>query len=57
MTKDPVCGMQVDERTAKDKTQHDGKTYAFCSPGCKTKFEQRPENYTRKDTATARSTR
>jgi YHS domain-containing protein len=26
MVKDPVCGMMVDERTAKFKSQHRGKT-------------------------------
>ena len=26
MAKDPVCGMMVDEKTAKSKSQHRGKT-------------------------------
>src|SRR5437870_5130705 len=35
MAKDPVCGMDVDETTARQTAQHDGKTYYFCAPGCK----------------------
>ncbi len=33
MAKDPVCGMEVDEKTAPAKSEHMGKTYYFCSPG------------------------
>ncbi len=42
---DPVCGMQVDERTAQYKTEYKGKTYYFCAPGCKKAFESEPEKY------------
>ena len=31
MAKDLVCGMSVDEKTAKFKSEHMGKTYYFCS--------------------------
>ena len=44
-TKDPVCGMTVDPSTAKHKLERAGKTYYFCSAGCKAKFEANPENY------------
>jgi len=47
MTKDPVCGMQVDENNPQFQTQHKGQTYTFCSDQCKKKFEQRPEQYAR----------
>jgi YHS domain-containing protein len=47
MAKDPVCGMQVEERQAKATSQHSGQTMYFCSPGCKEKFEQDPERYAR----------
>ena len=40
MVKDPVCGMDVDERTAKFKTEYKGKTYHFCAEMCKKKFEK-----------------
>jgi YHS domain-containing protein len=46
MTKDPVCGMQVDEKNAAAQTQHMGKTYYFCAPGCKKAFEADPAKYT-----------
>lgn len=45
---DPVCGMQVDEQTAAGKSEYEGQTYYFCSSGCKTRFDQNPEQYTKK---------
>ncbi len=45
MAVDPVCGMEVNEKTAKWKTQHKGKTYYFCAPGCKNAFEENPDSY------------
>jgi len=43
--KDPVCGMTVDEKTAKYKSDHNGKTYYFCSASCKTVFDKNPARY------------
>ncbi len=37
MATDPICGMEVDEKTALS-AEHEGKTYYFCSPGCRDKF-------------------
>jgi Cu+-exporting ATPase len=37
MAIDPVCNMEVDESTALSG-EKDGKTWYFCSPGCKEKF-------------------
>ena len=45
MTKDVVCNMQVDEKTTQNMSQYKGKTFVFCSPACKTKFDQKPEAY------------
>jgi YHS domain-containing protein len=45
MARDLVCGMDVDEKTAKYKTTYKGKTYYFCAPGCKKTFEADPEKY------------
>lgn len=45
MTKDPVCGMDVNEETAASQSEYKGKTYYFCSPGCKTAFDKDPEKY------------
>ncbi|HEY5912986.1 MAG TPA: efflux RND transporter periplasmic adaptor subunit [Verrucomicrobiae bacterium] len=42
---DPVCGMAVDEsaaRAAKRSSDYQGKTYYFCSDGCKKKFDADP---------------
>ncbi len=46
MAIDPVCGMEVDERTAAHKSDYSGKTYHFCSPGCKKSFDSNPTKYT-----------
>jgi len=45
MVKDLVCGMEVNENTAKHKTVHIGKTYYFCCAICKKKFEEEPQKY------------
>lgn len=45
MVKDPICGMAVDEKTAKFKSEHMGKTYYFCSQMCKTTFDKDPAKY------------
>ena len=46
MAIDPVCGMEVDEKTAPAKSEHMGKTYYFCAPGCKKAFDENPAKYT-----------
>jgi Cu+-exporting ATPase len=51
MTLDVVCKMQVDPQTAAAKTEYKGKTYYFCSPGCKADFEKDPERYLKADPA------
>ncbi len=48
MTKDPVCGMQIDEKQAAGTSEHQGQTFYFCSPNCKQKFDQNPEQYAKK---------
>ena len=45
MSRDPVCGMQVDEKKAQDRTTYQGKDYAFCGPECKRTFDQNPQRY------------
>ncbi len=47
MAIDPICKMTVEEKTAKFKSEYKGKTYYFCAPGCKKKFEADPEKYTK----------
>jgi Cu+-exporting ATPase len=43
--RDPVCGMTVDPRTAKHRTEHAGMTYYFCASGCREKFMAEPARY------------
>ncbi|MCH8329123.1 MAG: heavy metal translocating P-type ATPase, partial [Nanoarchaeota archaeon] len=38
MTKDPICGMEVDEKKAKFSAVKNGKKYYFCSKNCYDKF-------------------
>jgi YHS domain-containing protein len=42
---DPVCGMPVDPTSAKHTVEHEGKTYAFCAPGCKKAFQRDPATF------------
>jgi P-type Cu+ transporter len=42
---DPVCGMKVKPDQAAGSTNHGGKTYYFCSPGCLEKFRNKPGQY------------
>ena len=43
MAIDPVCGMEVDKEKAAGKSEYNGETYYFCSPGCKAAFDKDPE--------------
>ncbi len=45
MAQDPICKMNVDESKAAAASVHEGKTYYFCSTGCKERFEKEPEKY------------
>jgi Cu+-exporting ATPase len=45
MVKDPVCGMTIDEKTAKGQSEYKGQTYYFCAAICKTRFDQNPAKY------------
>lgn len=42
---DPICGMSVTIADAKHTYEHQGTTYYFCCPGCKTTFRKAPEQY------------
>lgn len=50
MVKDPVCGMQIDEKKAAGTGSHKGRTYYFCSASCKAKFEKSPDQYSQTTT-------
>lgn len=45
MEKDPVCAMEVDPRTSRLKSEHRGRTYYFCGPGCRKAFEANPDRF------------
>ena len=45
MATDPVCHMEVDEKKAAATSEYQGKTFYFCSPGCKRSFDREPEEY------------
>jgi Cu+-exporting ATPase len=40
MFRDPVCGMVLDDNTAKFKITYEGETYYFCSLICKKRFKR-----------------
>jgi len=43
--KDPVCGMEVDLKISKFKSEYHGKTYYFCSKEDKEMFDKMPRGY------------
>lgn len=43
--KDPVCRMMTDTDTTPYRETVGGKTYYFCSDGCKAKFDKAPASY------------
>ena len=49
---DPVCGMAVSPHTAKYRAEHAGRTYYFCSEGCRKKFVSEPRRYLAGDAET-----
>jgi YHS domain-containing protein len=48
MSKDPVCGMDVDEKKAAATAAYEGQIYYFCAAACKRAFEKNPEKYLEK---------
>ncbi len=49
MAIDVVCGMEVDEKIAKFRSEYRGKSYYFCSAGCKKAFDENPKKYLKDD--------
>jgi YHS domain-containing protein len=45
MAKDPICGMNVDEKTVEFKSEYKGKTFYFCNQSCKVTFDKNPTRY------------
>ena len=46
MARDPICGMDVNEGNPSGGTsEYRGKTYYFCSAGCKRTFDADPAKH------------
>ena len=45
MDKDPVCGAAVSRDDVAGQSRFQGKTYFFCSPVCKERFDADPQSY------------
>jgi YHS domain-containing protein len=45
MLKDLVCGRKLDETMRDINYVHHGRTYYFCSPVCRERFVESPEQY------------
>ena len=43
--RDPVCGMEVDAHTTAHRATLDGRSYYFCSSGCRERFLASPATY------------
>lgn len=48
-TRDPVCGMNVEEEDAAATSDFQGRTYYFCSSTCKQEFDEHPSSYVQTD--------
>ena len=54
MVIDPVCGMEIiDPPSAAGQTEYQEQTYYFCPEGCKRRFDQYPERYTREQVSSS----
>ncbi len=45
MVRDPVCGMEIDEKKAAAISEHHGQVYYFCTANCKRWFDKYPDRY------------
>jgi YHS domain-containing protein len=45
LTRDPVCGMEIETERASNSTRYGSVTYYFCSTDCYRKFQERPEYF------------
>ena len=46
---DPVCGMEIDPKSAAPQLAFEARTYVFCSISCKQAFEEDPKKYAGSD--------
>ena len=50
VARDPICGMEVDEKRAAAagrKSEYEGSTYYFCADECKSRFDAEPAKFAR----------
>ena len=45
IVRDPVCGMELNEENAVERSEHMGQIYYFCSDQCRNKFDENPSQY------------
>jgi YHS domain-containing protein len=50
MARDPICGMEVEEKKAAGRSEYQGKTYYFCSLSCKKEFDRNPAKHVKAET-------
>ncbi len=51
--RDPVCGMNIDPRTARHQVVHRGRPYSFCGARCKEQFVADPAQFLEPQAAAA----
>ena len=45
VTKDPVCGMELNIENTEERSEYWGRTFYFCSDQCRNKFDENPAQY------------
>lgn len=45
LTRDPVCGMEIEAEKAGAEAEFAGRTWYFCSEDCRRKFLEAPASY------------
>ena len=53
MVKDPVCGMEIEEKNAAGMSEYKGRTYYFCAKSCKDDFDKDPAGFIKDGTGKA----
>lgn len=43
--KDAVCKMELDETRKRESFEYAGRSYYFCSVGCRAEFQRHAEDY------------
>ncbi len=57
MAKDPVCGMEIEEKNASSTSTYQETTYYFCAVTCKEAFDRDPGKYLEKPDILGRHSR